>query len=123
VILIRSMPDGRCKQEDAMAARKTWRHLRAPLRDICGFDAAFFADGLGVSDLYRDSYADYFGRGGMAARFQRRAWTACGRAAAGRRLAGSTALAPGSEVDALAPDSTQDWRSSSRYTTRPPSFE
>jgi FMN-dependent oxidoreductase (nitrilotriacetate monooxygenase family) len=57
-----------------------WRHPAAPLNDIwdperyehlartleaARFDAAFFADGLGVSDLYRDSYADYLGRGGQ----------------------------------------------------------
>ncbi len=57
-----------------------WRHPAAALRDIwdperyehlartleaARFDAAFFADGLGVSDLYRGSYADYLGRGGQ----------------------------------------------------------
>jgi FMN-dependent oxidoreductase (nitrilotriacetate monooxygenase family) len=57
-----------------------WRHPAAALQDIweperyehlartleaARFDAAFFADGLGVSDLYRDSYADYLGRGGQ----------------------------------------------------------
>jgi len=57
-----------------------WRHPAAPLQDIweperyehlartleaARFDAAFFADGLGVSDLYRGSYADYLGRGGQ----------------------------------------------------------
>jgi FMN-dependent oxidoreductase (nitrilotriacetate monooxygenase family) len=57
-----------------------WRHPAAALNDIweperyehlartleaARFDAAFFADGLGVSDLYRDSYADYLGRGGQ----------------------------------------------------------
>jgi FMN-dependent oxidoreductase (nitrilotriacetate monooxygenase family) len=57
-----------------------WRHPAAALNDIweperyehlartleaARFDAAFFADGLGVSDLYRGSYADYLGRGGQ----------------------------------------------------------
>jgi alkanesulfonate monooxygenase SsuD/methylene tetrahydromethanopterin reductase-like flavin-dependent oxidoreductase (luciferase family) len=57
-----------------------WRHPAAPLTDIwdperyehlartleaARFDAAFFADGLGVSDLYRNSCADYLGRGGQ----------------------------------------------------------
>ncbi len=57
-----------------------WRHPAAALHDIweperyehlartleaARFDAAFFADGLGVSDLYRGSYADYLGRGGQ----------------------------------------------------------
>jgi FMN-dependent oxidoreductase (nitrilotriacetate monooxygenase family) len=57
-----------------------WRHPAATLTDIweperyehlartleaARFDAAFFADGLGVSDLYRGSYADYLGRGGQ----------------------------------------------------------
>jgi FMN-dependent oxidoreductase (nitrilotriacetate monooxygenase family) len=57
-----------------------WRHPAAALNDIweperyehlartleaARFDAACFADGLGVSDFYRDSYADYLGRGGQ----------------------------------------------------------
>ncbi len=57
-----------------------WRHPAATLHDIwdperyehlartleaARFDVAFFADGLGVSDLYRGSYADYLGRGGQ----------------------------------------------------------
>lgn len=57
-----------------------WRHPAAPLHDIweperyehlartleaARFAVAFFADGLGVPDLYRDSYADYLGRGGQ----------------------------------------------------------
>ena len=31
----------------------------------CRFTAAFFADGLGLPDIYRNSYADYVGRGGQ----------------------------------------------------------
>ncbi len=57
-----------------------WRHPAAPLNDIwtperwehiarvledARFTAAFFADGLGVPDIYKDSYADYLGRGGQ----------------------------------------------------------
>lgn len=57
-----------------------WRHPGAPLDNIwtaeryehvarvlehARFDAAFFADGLGVPDVYRNSYADYLGRGGQ----------------------------------------------------------
>jgi FMN-dependent oxidoreductase (nitrilotriacetate monooxygenase family) len=57
-----------------------WRHPAAPLHDIwdperyehlartleaARFDAAFFADELGVPDLYRGSFADYLGRGGQ----------------------------------------------------------
>ena len=57
-----------------------WRHPSAPLHDIwdaeryehiarclevARFDAAFFADGLGLPDLYKGSYADYIGRGGQ----------------------------------------------------------
>ncbi|WP_424813923.1 NtaA/DmoA family FMN-dependent monooxygenase [Roseococcus sp. YIM B11640] len=58
-----------------------WRHPAAPLDDIwepsrwenlarlleaARFDCGFFADGLGIPDLYRDSFADYIGRGGQA---------------------------------------------------------
>jgi FMN-dependent oxidoreductase (nitrilotriacetate monooxygenase family) len=57
-----------------------WRHPSAPLHDIwdaeryehlartlefCRFDAGFFADGMGVPDIYRNSFADYLGRGGQ----------------------------------------------------------
>jgi len=57
-----------------------WRHPSAPLHDIwsaeryehlarmleeCRFTAAFFADGLGLPDIYKNSYADYVGRGGQ----------------------------------------------------------
>jgi FMN-dependent oxidoreductase (nitrilotriacetate monooxygenase family) len=57
-----------------------WRHPSAPLHDIwtaeryehlarlleeARFDAGFFADGLGLPDIYRSSYADYVGRGGQ----------------------------------------------------------
>jgi FMN-dependent oxidoreductase (nitrilotriacetate monooxygenase family) len=57
-----------------------WRHPAAPLDDLgnptryehiarmlenARFDAAFFADGMGVPDIYKDSYADYLGRGGQ----------------------------------------------------------
>ena len=58
----------------------TWRHPSAPLDDIftperwehiartleaARFDAFFFADGLGIPDLYKGSYDDYLGRGGQ----------------------------------------------------------
>ncbi|MBK1660346.1 NtaA/DmoA family FMN-dependent monooxygenase [Paracraurococcus ruber] len=58
----------------------TWRHPEATLDDLfdpgrwehCArvleaglFDACFFADGLGIPDLYKGSYADYVGRGGQ----------------------------------------------------------
>ncbi|MDB5404349.1 MAG: FMN-dependent oxidoreductase, nitrilotriacetate monooxygenase family [Rhodopila sp.] len=57
-----------------------WRHPAAPLHDIwdpkryehlaqtleaARFDAGFFADGMGVPDIYKDSFADYLGRGGQ----------------------------------------------------------
>jgi FMN-dependent oxidoreductase (nitrilotriacetate monooxygenase family) len=57
-----------------------WRHPAAPLHDIwdperyehlartleaARFDAAFFADGMGVPDIYKNSFADYLGRGGQ----------------------------------------------------------
>jgi FMN-dependent oxidoreductase (nitrilotriacetate monooxygenase family) len=57
-----------------------WRHPSAPLHDIwdaeryehlarllehARFDAGFFADGLGLPDLYKGSFADYVGRGGQ----------------------------------------------------------
>lgn len=57
-----------------------WRHPSAPLHDIwdaeryenlarlleaARFDAGFFADGMGLPDIYRGSYADYVGRGGQ----------------------------------------------------------
>ena len=57
-----------------------WRHPSAPLHDIwdaeryehlarllehARFDAGFFADGLGLPDLYKSSFADYVGRGGQ----------------------------------------------------------
>jgi FMN-dependent oxidoreductase (nitrilotriacetate monooxygenase family) len=57
-----------------------WRHPAAPLNDLweperyehlartleaARFDAGFFADGMGVSDIYKNSYADYLGRGGQ----------------------------------------------------------
>ena len=57
-----------------------WRHPSAPLHDIwdperyehlartleeARFDAAFFADGLGLPDVYKNSFADYVGRGGQ----------------------------------------------------------
>ncbi len=57
-----------------------WRFPGAPLHDIwdperyehlartleaARFDAAFFADGLGLPDIYKNSYADYVGRGGQ----------------------------------------------------------
>jgi FMN-dependent oxidoreductase (nitrilotriacetate monooxygenase family) len=57
-----------------------WRHPSAPLHDIwdperyehlarmleaARFTAGFFADGLGLPDLYKNSFADYIGRGGQ----------------------------------------------------------
>src|ERR1700753_3218206 len=57
-----------------------WRHPAAPLNDLwepqryehlgrvleaARFDAAFFADGMGVPDIYKNSFADYLGRGGQ----------------------------------------------------------
>src|SRR5260221_6790190 len=57
-----------------------WRHPSAPLHDIwdaeryenlarlledARFDAGFFADGLGLPDIYKNSFADYIGRGGQ----------------------------------------------------------
>jgi FMN-dependent oxidoreductase (nitrilotriacetate monooxygenase family) len=58
-----------------------WRHPAAALHDIwdleryehlakvleaAKFDAGFFADSLGLTDVYKDSFADYIGRGGQA---------------------------------------------------------
>jgi FMN-dependent oxidoreductase (nitrilotriacetate monooxygenase family) len=57
-----------------------WRHPAAPLDDLweperyehlartleaARFDAGFFADGMGVPDIYKNSFADYLGRGGQ----------------------------------------------------------
>ena len=57
-----------------------WRDPAAPLNDLfdparyehiarmleaARFTAAFFADGMGVPDIYKDSYGDYLGRGGQ----------------------------------------------------------
>ena len=57
-----------------------WRHPAAPLHDVwdperyehlartleaARFDAGFFADGLGLPDIYKNSLADYIGRGGQ----------------------------------------------------------
>ena len=57
-----------------------WRHPASTLDDIwdgeryehvarmlenARFDACFFADGLGLPDLYKNSFADYIGRGGQ----------------------------------------------------------
>jgi FMN-dependent oxidoreductase (nitrilotriacetate monooxygenase family) len=57
-----------------------WRHPSAPLHDIwdaeryehlartleeARFDAGFFADGLGLPDIYKNKYDDYVGRGGQ----------------------------------------------------------
>lgn len=57
-----------------------WRHPAAPLHDIWNperyehlartleaarFDAGFFADGMGVPDIYKNNFADYLGRGGQ----------------------------------------------------------
>jgi FMN-dependent oxidoreductase (nitrilotriacetate monooxygenase family) len=58
----------------------SWRHPAAAVHDFLRperweslakvmeealFDACFFADSLGVPDLYKGSYADYIGRGGQ----------------------------------------------------------
>ncbi|MBP0494577.1 NtaA/DmoA family FMN-dependent monooxygenase [Roseomonas indoligenes] len=58
----------------------TWRHPAASLHDLftaerwehiarvleeARFDACFFADGLGIPDLYKGSYAEYARRGGQ----------------------------------------------------------
>jgi FMN-dependent oxidoreductase (nitrilotriacetate monooxygenase family) len=58
----------------------TWRHPAAPLHDLfeparwehlarvmehARFDACFFADSLGIPDLYKGRYDDYIGRGGQ----------------------------------------------------------
>ncbi|TCH99823.1 LLM class flavin-dependent oxidoreductase [Roseococcus sp. SYP-B2431] len=58
----------------------TWRHPAATLDDLfeperweklaqvmeaARFDARFFADGLGIPDLYKGRYDDYLGRGGQ----------------------------------------------------------
>jgi len=58
----------------------TWRHPSSTLDDLfeperwedvarvleaARFDACFFADGLGIPDLYKGSYDDYLGRGGQ----------------------------------------------------------
>ena len=37
----------------------------ARLLEEARFDAGFFADGLGLPDIYRNSFADYVGRGGQ----------------------------------------------------------
>ncbi len=57
-----------------------WRYPGAPLNDLweperyehlarvleaARFDAGFFADGMGVPDIYKSSFADYLGRGGQ----------------------------------------------------------
>lgn len=57
-----------------------WRHPSATLDDLfepsrfeymaklledARFDAGFFADGLGIPDVYRNTFADYVGRGGQ----------------------------------------------------------
>jgi alkanesulfonate monooxygenase SsuD/methylene tetrahydromethanopterin reductase-like flavin-dependent oxidoreductase (luciferase family) len=59
---------------------RAWRHPAAPLHDIwdperyehpartleaARFDAGFFADGMGVPDIYKNTFADYLGRGGQ----------------------------------------------------------
>lgn len=41
-----------------------WEHL-AKVMESALFDACFFADSLGIPDLYKGSYADYIGRGGQ----------------------------------------------------------
>jgi FMN-dependent oxidoreductase (nitrilotriacetate monooxygenase family) len=41
-----------------------WEHL-AKVMEAAYFDACFFADSLGIPDLYKGSYADYMGRGGQ----------------------------------------------------------
>ena len=41
-----------------------YEHL-ARMLEAARFDAGFFADGMGVPDIYKDSFADYLGRGGQ----------------------------------------------------------
>ncbi|MCO6418748.1 NtaA/DmoA family FMN-dependent monooxygenase [Siccirubricoccus sp. KC 17139] len=49
--------------EDILTPER-WEHTARALEAAC-FDACFFADGLGIPDLYKGSYADYVGRGGQ----------------------------------------------------------
>jgi FMN-dependent oxidoreductase (nitrilotriacetate monooxygenase family) len=41
-----------------------WEHIARVMEAAC-FDACFFADSLGIPDLYKGSHADYIGRGGQ----------------------------------------------------------
>ncbi len=41
-----------------------WEQLARTMEAAC-FDACFFADSLGIPDLYKGSIADYVGRGGQ----------------------------------------------------------
>ncbi len=49
---------------DDLFEPERWEHIARVLEAAC-FDACFFADGLGIPDLYKGSYADYVGRGGQ----------------------------------------------------------
>ncbi len=49
---------------DDLHRPERWEHL-ARVMEAARFDACFFADGLGIPDLYKGSYADYVGRGGQ----------------------------------------------------------
>jgi FMN-dependent oxidoreductase (nitrilotriacetate monooxygenase family) len=49
---------------DDLFAPDRWEHI-ARVMEAARFDACFFADGLGIPDLYKGSYDDYLGRGGQ----------------------------------------------------------
>ncbi|RYI78841.1 MAG: LLM class flavin-dependent oxidoreductase, partial [Acetobacteraceae bacterium] len=49
---------------DDLFTPERWEHLARVMEGAC-FDACFFADGLGIPDLYKGSYDDYVGRGGQ----------------------------------------------------------
>ncbi|MBY0335334.1 MAG: NtaA/DmoA family FMN-dependent monooxygenase [Acetobacteraceae bacterium] len=49
---------------DDLFTPERWEHI-ARVMEAARFDACFFADGLGIPDLYKGSYDDYLGRGGQ----------------------------------------------------------
>ena len=49
---------------DDIFTYERWEHL-ARMLEAARFDAFFFADGLGIPDLYKGNYDDYLGRGGQ----------------------------------------------------------
>jgi len=49
---------------DDLFTAERWEHIARTL-EAARFDAFFFADGLGIPDLYKGSYDDYLGRGGQ----------------------------------------------------------